>query len=262
MFIMSKLGWLLVQPLSLAFILVLTSLLAGLMRFRRIQLVASSLSTAILFLTLFTTTGTVLLQTLEQRISKVPITEPPACLLVLGGGFEGDVTKVRGNVEVNQAGDRYFEMLRLAREYPKARIIVSGGDGSLSGGYEDDFTIVRRLAEQSGLDPARLIPEPLSRNTYENAVNSRMIMEREGFSVCLMITSAFHMPRALGMMRKAGATVRPWPVDYRTDGRAEFGIDGTEPMSNAQKMTTALREWLGLAANYIAGRTDSLFPGA
>lgn len=262
MFIISKLGWLLVQPLSLGFILVLTSVLAGLLRFRRIQLATASLSAVILFITLFTTTGTVLLQKLEQRIPAKPITEPPACLLVLGGGFEGNVTRVRGNVELNQAGDRYLEMLRLAREYPHSKIIVSGGDGSLTGGYEDDFTIVRRLAERFGLDKDRLIPEPTSRNTYENAVNSRTIMAREGFADCVMITSAFHMPRALGMMRKVGALVRPWPVDYRTDGQALIGIEMTEPMSNAQKMATALREWLGLAANHLAGRTDQLFPEA
>ena len=260
LFFASKIGWLFVQPLSLAFLLLLASIIAGFMGLRRLQLTGAALSALLLFVALFTTTGGLLLQQLEDRIPPAVVSTPPACLLVHGGGFEGAVTKVRGGVELNQAGERYLEMLRLARLYPDARIIVSGGDGSLMGGEEDDFTIVRRLAAGFGLPESRFIPEALSRNTYENAVNSRLIMEREGFADCLMITSAFHMPRALGMMRKVGARVSPWPVDYRTDGRTGFRIDLTEPMSNAQKMATAVREWLGLAANYVSGRTESLFP--
>jgi uncharacterized SAM-binding protein YcdF (DUF218 family) len=259
-FYLSKIGWLLVQPLSLGLLLILAALFLGLAGWRRLQVVALAAAAVVVFVTIGTTAGTMALQALEDRIPRREPAGAPVCLLVLGGGFEADVTRVRGGVEFNQAGERYMEALRLSRLHPQARIIVSGGDGSLTGGYEDDFTVMKRLARDFGLEEARLLPETGSRNTFENMVNSAAIMKREGLSECLLVTSAFHMPRALGMARKAGVAVRPWPVDYRTDGRTTLGIDLTEPTSNAQKTATALREWLGLFANYLAGRSERLFP--
>ena len=150
--------------------------------------------------------------------------------------------------------------MRLARLYPQAKIIVSGGDGHMTAAYDDDTTIARRLISGFGIEPERLIAEPLSRNTYENALNSAAILKREKLGPCLLVTSAFHMPRAVGMFRKVGETVIPWPVDYRTDGKTSFGLDFTEPMTNVDLMTTGVLEWWGLLGNYLAGRVDTLFP--
>ena len=145
---------------------------------------------------------------------------------------------------------------------PKANIfLISGGDGSLTGGYEDDVAITRRLFQSFGLAPERLVADPVSRNTFENAVNSAALIRSRGLGPCLMITSAFHMPRAMGMMRKVGLDVIPWPVDYRTDGITGLSLDVTEPLKQAERTATAWREWLGLIGNYAAGRTTQLFPG-
>lgn len=261
MFFLSKLGWLMIQPFSLVFFLVVASLCAGRFGRRRLQTAAGLLAALFLFVPLYTTAGPVLLAVLENRFSRPALPAPPACILVLGGGFHNEVTTARGGVELNDAGDRYVEMLRLARIYPEARLLVSGGDGSLTGHREDDVAVARRLMADFGLDQSRLIAEPVSRNTYENALNSRRIMAREGLSRCLLVTSAFHMPRAVGMMRQVGADVLPWPVDYRTDGSLVFGLSLTEPAGNADNLLVALREWVGLIANRIAGRTTALFPG-
>lgn len=261
MFVLSKLFWMAVQPLSLVFLLGLSSLLLMLLRWRRTALWALAAAMLVLFVTLYTTTGSYLLQGLEARFPR-PASDPAnvACMIVLGGAFETEVTTARGGIELNQAADRFVEALRLALLYPNARILVSGGDGSLSGAYEGDAAASVRFFQAFGLSPDRLVMETTSRNTDENAQNSRQILADNGLSNCLLITSAFHMPRSVGLFRKAGLAVTPWPTDFRTTGKIALGFDFTQPTLNAQQMATATREWIGLVAYRFLGRIDTVFP--
>ncbi|SIP89824.1 Uncharacterized SAM-binding protein YcdF, DUF218 family [Rhizobium sp. RU33A] len=261
MFVVSKLFWNAIQPLSLVFLLGVLALILIWFRWLRSAVAALSLSLLILFLTLYTTLGSVLLQSLEARFPR-PAADPSevSCMIVLGGAFETEVTTARGGVDLNQAADRFVEALRLAMRYPEARILVSGGDGSLSGVYEGDAAASIRFFEAFGIPGDRLIAETTSRNTDENAQNSRELLSGRDLGPCLLITSAFHMPRSVGLFRKAGVDVAPWPVDYRTAGNLSFALDFTQPTLNAQQMSTAVREWVGLAAYRILGRIDDVFP--
>ncbi len=101
-----------------------------------------------------------------------------------------------------------------------------------------------------------MIAENASRNTWENTRNTKELIAQEGLRDCLLLTSAFHMPRSLALFAKAGMTVTPWPVDYRTSGTVRLGFDLTQPSLNAQNTSTAVREWLGLLGYYAAGRID------
>lgn len=257
----SKIFWLLAQPLSLAFLLLVAGLLAGLLRWRRIRTGAVALAAILLFVTLFTSAGSVLLQTLEDRFPRaVPPAGGPGCIVMLGGGVEAEVISARGGFEMNQAGDRFVETLRLARDFPEARILVSGGDGSFSGRYEGDAAVASRFFDTFGIAPERLIRETQSRTTFENVAYTKTLLTENGLANCLLVTSAFHMPRSVGLFRKAGLEVLPWPTDYRTTGEARLALDFTQPSTNSQLMTTALREWTGLLVYYLAGRTHALFP--
>lgn len=260
-FYVSKIFWLVAQPLSLALFLVVAGLLAGLLRWNRVRALANVAAALALFLTLFTTTGAVLLQILEDRIPRAELAENgPGCIITLGGGFEAEVIMSRGGFEMNQAGDRFVETLRLARQYPQARILISGGDGSLSGSYEGDAIVGTRFFDTFGVPADRVIRETESRDTFENAANTQALLAKNGLERCLLVTSAFHMPRSVGLFRKLGLDVLPWSTDYRTTGRASLGLDFTQPSTNSQLMTTALREWTGLLFYYLAGRTHALFP--
>ncbi|MGL3608725.1 YdcF family protein [Rhizobium sp. G187] len=261
MFVISKLFWMLAQPLSLVFFGGLAALALFAIRRRKAGFVVLSLSLSILFLTLYTTLGTVLLQQLEARFPR-PDADPHsvACMIVLGGAFETEVTTSRGGIELNQAADRFVEALRLAVANPQARILVSGGDGSLSGQYEGDAAASVRYFQAFGIERSRLIEEQTSRNTDENVGNSRVLLQQAGLSNCLLITSAFHMPRAMGLFRKQMLDVTPWPTDFRTSGKVRFTLDFTQPTLNAQQTATAVREWIGLASYRLMGRIDVLYP--
>lgn len=261
MFLISKLFWLVAQPLSLAFLLCLISAFLAVAGWRRSSGMAAGMAALVLFVTLYTTAGGVALQVLEARFPKQQ-DEPQdlSCILVLGGALENEVTTSRGGIELNQAGDRFVETLRLALHHPQVRILVSGGDGSIGGAYEGEAEASERLFSAFGIPADRLIKENASRTTYENALQTKELLAREGLSGCLLITSAFHMPRSVALFRKAEIALTPWPVDYRTSGVLRLGFDFTQPTSNAQLTSTAVREWIGLFGYYLTGRIDEIFP--
>ena len=112
-----------------------------------------------------------------------------------------------------------------------------------------------------GIPASRLILESRSRNTSENVAFTRDLVQPTPDDTWLLVTSAFHMPRAIGLFRKAGFPVVPWPVDYRTSGEEGIGVFRDNVLDSLQTTTTAVREWCGLVAYKFTGRIDSVFPG-
>jgi uncharacterized SAM-binding protein YcdF (DUF218 family) len=151
--------------------------------------------------------------------------------------------------------------MRLAEKYPQARILVSGGDGSITQEYLGDAVVSERMFSAFGIPRDRLVEEKDSRTTFENAINTKQLLDRNGMSNCLLITSGFHMPRSIGIFRKLGIEVVPWVVDYNTTGKEYLRLDFTQPSLNVQLLSTAVREWIGMVAYYAIGRTSALYPG-
>jgi len=260
MFVFSKLFWLLAQPLSLGFFLVFLGFALGLFGFVRTRNAFLVTALAVQFLALFTTVGAMATATLEKRFERpARLPEAPVCAIVLGGGFDGTVTKVRGNIEFGAAGDRFIEGLRLARLYPDMKLIITGGDPTLDHSSEADADIAARFYSQMGLDSSRIILENQSRNTEENAAFTAPILKNQSLSPCLLITSAFHMPRSVGLFRKAGVGIIPWPVDFKTTGRETLALDIFELGNNAALLEIALHEYVGLLASFLSGKSDTLF---
>ncbi len=259
MFLFSKLFWLVAQPLSLAFLSSSAAAVLGLAGLRVLGGLLALVSSLLLFATLYTTAGAVALQALENRYPK-PTADPASvtCMIVLGGAIDNEVSSTRGGVEFNQAADRFIEALRLALRYDGSRILVSGGDGSFSGVYEGEAQASEQFFTGFGVSADRLVKENTSRTTYENTRNTRSLLQAQGLDQCLLITSAFHMPRSVALFRKAGITVTPWPVDYRTRGDVRIRLDFTQPSLNAQIAATAAREWMAILGYRMAGRIDGI----
>jgi uncharacterized SAM-binding protein YcdF (DUF218 family) len=110
------------------------------------------------------------------------------------------------------------------------------------------------------IDPARVDYDETSRDTYENAVNTKLILDKRGLTGCLLITSGYHMPRTVAIFRHLGMDIVPWVTDYRTTGKESLDIAITDPLTNATLFSIAAREWIGILAYYIAGRVDTLYP--
>jgi uncharacterized SAM-binding protein YcdF (DUF218 family) len=260
MFMTGKLLWIVVQPLTLALIAKVLAFLALVVGRRKLAGVLSLLAGTILFVTLFTTTGAWSLQKLEARYPRSAPPENVSCMIVLGGAFDLEVTAGRGGMEMNQAADRYIEAVRLARLYPQAKILVSGGDGSFSGTYKGDAELSGTFFQSMGVDPAGIIMEKTSRNTIENVAETKTLLDANKLSDCLLITSAYHMPRAKALFDAEGVTIVPWPSDYRASGKVEFRLDFTQPSLNAALTSTAMREWAALLNAYLQGKSATLVP--
>lgn len=260
-FYLSKTFWFFIQPLNLAIFLLLVGLAALAIGWRRISAVSTVLSALVLVLAAWTSVGALMFHPLEDRFPRPAPPEKVDGIVVLGGGFEGAVNLARGGYEMNGGGDRFVETAVLALRYPQAKVLISGGTGTvLIDGEPDADTAIRFLAA-FGIARERLIIENRSRTTYENAVYSKEIANPQPDQTWLLVTSAFHMPRAMGLFRAAGFDVVPWPVDYRTSGEEGIGLFRDNPADSLQVTSLALREWLGLIAYWLSGRIASPLPG-
>jgi len=197
---------------------------------------------------------------LEDRFPAARTIEPPVHgIIVLGGAVNQFLTRYRRQPALKQSAERLTEFVALARRFPRARLVYSGGSAAGFGGAKES-EVARLLFAELGLDPARVAYEDESRNTYENAVFSYRLLHPRPGERWVLVTSAFHMPRAMGAFRKAGWHPLPYPVDYRT-----FGTAGLNPRFDLRvalnDLETALHEWVGLLAYRLLGRSDDVFPG-
>lgn len=261
-FYLSKAFWFFIQPLNLAIFLLLAGAAFRALRLKRTGGAVAAVAVLLLVLCAWTSLGALMLNPLEERFAR-PAQMPAHVegVVVLGGGFEGAINLVRGGYDLNSGGDRFVEAAVLARRFPDARVLVSGGTGTIILEGEGDADTAPRLLVALGVDPSRLLLENHSRNTFENAQFSREMADPKPGETWLLVTSAFHMPRSVGLFRKAGFDVVPWPVDYRTSGAEGIGLFRDNPADSLQTSTMAIREWIGLVAYRAAGRIDQILPG-
>jgi uncharacterized SAM-binding protein YcdF (DUF218 family) len=228
-------------------------------RFARLgrQLIVASV--VLLALCGFTPLGNFLIYPLEARFASWDASRgAPDGIVVLGGPIDPELSAAHGRPAVRNASDRIFSVVELARRYPDARIVFTGGSANLVSGDVREADYAATLLEQLGLAKERLILERNSRNTYENAVFTKALVTPKPGERWLLVTSAYHMPRSYGIFRKAGFAVEPYPVDWRVGKLLTFD---TLSADNLFRTDLAVREWIGLLAYRLAGRTDELLPG-
>lgn len=258
-YLVSKIVWFFVTPSNLFTTLTIAGLVLmwtgrNVLGFR----LAAAASGALLVAGL-SPLGNALILPLESRFPPA-VTSAVTGIIVLGGTYDPEVTNERGQMALNESGERMLALGDLARRHPQARIIYSGGGSSFTPDSTPEATLVERTAPALGLDPARIEYERASLNTYENAVFSKEMARPRPGETWLLVTSAFHMPRSMGVFRRAGFEVLPYPVDYRTAGPNSllrpFGFVG----EGLRRTDIAAKEWIGLLTYYLTGKTDSPLP--
>lgn len=260
-FVLSKLFWLLAQPLSVVLVLVVLGLGLSWWRRRRLAVAAFLLAALVQGVVGFTNLGYVLIQPLEDRFAQpAAMPDQVGAIIMLGGATLARPSTARGTAELNDAGDRLTTTLWLARLYPEAKIVVSGGSGLLADETESEAETARRFFDMHGIAGDRLILEGESRNTEENVALTRGLLA-EVPRPLVLVTSAFHMPRSVGLFAAEGLEVLPWPTDYRTPGPRSFGFDIANPVQNLNVTTVAIKEWIGLLIYHWTGRIGEVFPG-
>jgi uncharacterized SAM-binding protein YcdF (DUF218 family) len=257
-FVASKLFWAVTDPGNLLLLLLLAALAAmALSRRRRGFGLAVAVALALLVVAVLPV-GQWLVAPLEERFPAPALPARIDGIIVLGGAIDPAVSRAHGQISLNEAAERLTEAAVLARRYPDARIVVSGGNAAiLPRPHEEEAGLMRAQLVALGVAPARVLVEDRSRNTYENALMSRDLVQPKPGEVWLLVTSAWHMPRAVGCFRHIGWGVLPYPVDYRTEARPrpEFLL-----AQDLGLVDLAAKEWVGLVAYRLLGRIDTLFP--
>ena len=261
-FVLAKVLWFLLQPSSLmlgcviAGVALLRTRWCGLAR----RLVWGGL--AALLIGGLSPLGDLLIRPLEGRFPRAEIDGAAiAGIIVLGGAEDSRAAETPQLAPLNEAGERYTEAVALARRLPQARLIFTGGSGMLITTGPQEADVAGRLFEALGVAKERLALESKARDTYENAILTARLVDPKPGERWLLVTSAWHMPRAIGCFRQAGFKVEPWPVDYR----AARGFDALRLQSSIpeglRRIDFIVREYVGLVMYYATGRTSVLWPG-
>lgn len=262
-FILSKVLWILLAPGNLLAFSATGGIalqLAGGRRARRLGLTLGGLVALVLLTFTLLPVDAWLLLPLERRFPVPELPERVDGIIVLGGMIDASATAAWGRPTLNHGADRMTDFVYLARRWPQARLVFSGGSGSLTNTELTEAPVAREVLQRLGLDPARVVFEGQSRNTYENVRFSLESVKPAADERWVLITSATHMPRAVGIFRRAGWPVLPWPVAFRT------GLEAGQPPSldlsaTLLRFDDALHEWIGLLAYRLMDRTDAWFPG-
>jgi uncharacterized SAM-binding protein YcdF (DUF218 family) len=162
---------------------------------------------------------------------------------------------------VRGAPDRVIAAAGLARRYPKLRIIFTGGSANLLSNDAKEGDYAAAVFENLGVSRGRLEIDRQARNTDENAAFAKQIARPKNGERWLLVTSAYHMPRSVGLFRKVGFAVEPYPVDWKVAGRADLWTLHIFSLEGLETVDMAVHEWIGLAAYWISGKTSEFFPG-
>lgn len=263
-FALSKVAWWLVDPGTLM-LLGLVAAVALLYRQRTARWgrrLLLAITAAAVFVAVVPVSGP-LLAHLESRFPPRPeLPDQVAGIVVLGGVIDPVLTQHYGSPQMNSSIERLSEGAALARRYPAARLIFSGGSGDLMYPERREAKWAAAAFREFGIAAERVEIEEQARNTYQNAVESLRLARPKPGERWILVTSAVHMPRAVGCFRAAGwPEIIPYPVDYRTLAAAATFEPKFDFRGELDDLGSMMHEYLGLLAYRLTGRTDALLPG-
>lgn len=250
----------LISPYNLFVILLVVALLLLLFNFQKqAKILLSFLTLGILVLSFFSI-GDWLLYPLESRFQHNPeLPDRVDGIIVLGGSVIPSVSSEWQQLETYSSHERLSSFIELAYRYPQAKLVLSGGNASLNRNQPSEADIVRDYFLRAGLQEERLILENQSRNTAENASMTKHLVKPQLQENWILITSAYHMPRSVGLFCRQGWPMLPYPVDHQTipSRLYKFNFNLSD---HANNLEAAIHEWVGLLAYYVTGKIDSLLP--
>ena len=259
-FFLSKFFAFFTKPSNLLFLLALTGLVLMATRYARAGRRILAVSVILLLAFGISPLGRQLVLVLEGRFPPWDASRgAPDGIIVLGGAISPDVSAARGEIALSGAAERMTVVADLARRFPSAKIVFTGGTPALFGGpREADY--VRPLWESFGIARERILLERDSRNTVENAVMTKALVNPKPGERWLLVTSSWHMPRSVGVFRQAGFQVEPYPVDWVSTGD-ESALRLSESFAGGlHAIDNAAHEWVGMLAYWLTGRSPEFFP--
>jgi uncharacterized SAM-binding protein YcdF (DUF218 family) len=259
-FVLSKVLWFVLKP-SMVMLLGMTAGLGlVLTRFRRAGLVLFGVTFLSLWAVTVIPVGEMLIRDLEERFPKqTSVPENIGGIVVLGGSIDPLMSRGRRQIAVDSSVERLLFFAMLGDTRPDVPLVFTGGSGNLFGQDAKEGHYFEDLAKLLNLDMSRVVVETESRNTLENAAFSKKLVTIDPSRPWVLITSARHMPRAVGIFRDQGWPVIPYPVDYITLPAQGWTLR-LENLGGQSMLDAAVHEFVGMAVAYMMGRSTSLYP--
>jgi len=259
-FYLSKIFWFFASPGNAFLLALLVGLFLTSTRFRRTGKSLVWLAICFALLVTFVPIGDYMLKTLEERFA-VPAALPERIdgIVVLGGVIDPVLSKIRKQTAISGAVERITVSSRLALSHPGAKLIFSGGSGTIRNQDVKEADYAAGLFTSLGVPADRLVLEREARNTWENAKFTMELAAPKAGETWVLVTSAFHMPRAVGAFRRVGWEMIPYPVDFKSKRDLSF----PSPMDFANglgNLAHAGHEWIGLIAYWLTGKNSAAFP--
>lgn len=263
-FTLSKLVQFAIEPLNGLIVFILLSLLF--LKLRKLHLCKRFLLIALadILIVGWLPSSELLLRALEDAVPPVNIsqvnTKDIGGIIILGGAIEGgEIAVDRGEISIHSSAERVTKAFELIRKYPDLPFIFSGFSGRLSPKGVSEADAFKQLIAEQGLADRPAFYENQSRNTYENVLFTKPMLEKLGeknadsvLKPWLLITSARHMYRSLQIFQKQGIEVIPAPVDYQTAKSLRWGsFDLEDGIDNWNSLN---HEIVGLFAYWITGK--------
>jgi uncharacterized SAM-binding protein YcdF (DUF218 family) len=261
-FLLSKTIWVIIDPGN--FILILF-IIGVILLWRNKQVLGRRILTFLAVLMLFIgffPVGSWLIYPLEERY-EIPASLPEKVdgIIVLSGAIDINLSNYRNQAQVNELIERDLAFVQLAHRYPDARLIYTGGTGSIVNSQSRGADGGRLFLSQQAINLERILFERNSRNTAESAEYSYTLAQPKPDETWLLITTSWHMPRSMGVFCKAGWNVTPFPVDFRTSDRILYDIK-LDFSDHLDTLVIGTKEWVGLIGYWLGDKTPALFPGS
>lgn len=242
-YFLSKLLPLFVYPLGLALLFSLVGVVAALRGHGGRAAVSILVAMAILWVSSTNVFSTFVIHSLEQDYPPASIESmPKADAIVVLGGFTNATGSGIRLIELNDAVDRLFHGMRLYRAGKAPRLVLAGGAAE---GNSPEADFMADLLSEFAVPRDKMLLENQSRNTRENGVYAVKIMQENNIKKILLVTSAYHMRRAVGVFEKLGLDVVPAATDYQV-AEPDPSILDWLPDAEALGLTTlGIKEYLG-----------------
>jgi uncharacterized SAM-binding protein YcdF (DUF218 family) len=263
-YVLSKLAWIFLRPSNIFLFLVIIGTLLSWTSWEKLSRLALLTGVAGFIAAFATPLAVWVGKPLEERFPKPLNLQSVDGIVVLGGGVDINASAISGTLEINASGDRLTESFLLAQKFPNAKIVYTGGAGHFIEFKKTSMTeaeIAADFYQKAGLDMSRVILENKALNTWQNAVNSLKLVQPKSGETWLLVTSGYHMPRAMGVFRQAGwDTIVAYPVDLRQErGRSGITLALGESLFRLDLVT---KEWIGMIVYRLTGRSSAFFPKA
>jgi uncharacterized SAM-binding protein YcdF (DUF218 family) len=217
-------------------------------------------ATSLILITAVVPTGFVLLSFLENRFPQPKeIPSDVKGIIILGGSFDLHTTVSRGQTSYNLAGGRVIEFMQLARKYPNLPVVFTGA-GVVANPLANESTNMKNLLISFGFDMNRIRFEDKAKSTVENAALSYAMVKPKPEDKWLLVTSAYHMARSVGLFRTAGWNVIPYPVDYHMPAQVSWLDINLDLSRGFMAWAHGIREIGGMTTNYLSGKSNVWIP--